>query len=135
MSLTHILVPVFAAVAMQALPTFANLGPTTLASEIITALNLPGIATNAYVTGLYSIATLTSFVAAAFVLKHGPIRAGQWALSCYFLGGLIIFAFPHPISFCFAACIWRCIYYADPSGGSHSYKSHTTSHEKYSIWH
>jgi len=134
MSLTHILVPVFAAVAMQALPTFANLGPTTLASEIIPALNLPGIATNAYVTGLYSIATLTSFVAAAFVLKHGPIRAGQWALSCYFLGGVIIFAFPHPISFCFAACLYGAAYTMPIPLGAHILINHTPPHMRNTLF-
>ncbi|MEL0090654.1 MAG: hypothetical protein VW714_09250, partial [Rhodospirillales bacterium] len=50
MPLIHVFASVLIAVTMQALPTFANLGPTTLASEIIPALQFPEIATNAYVT-------------------------------------------------------------------------------------
>lgn len=128
MTLIQVVASVLIAVTMQALPTFANLGPTTLASEIIPALKLPEIATNAYVTGLYAVATIASFGAAAFVLKNGPIRAGQWALGFYFAGGFIIAAFPHPLSFCTAALLYGIAYTLPIPLGAHILVHHTPPH-------
>jgi len=134
MPLIHVFASVLIAVTMQALPTFANLGPTTLASEIIPALQLPEIATNAYVTSLYAVATIASFGAAAFVLKNGPIRAGQWALGFYFVGGFIIAAFPHPLSFCTAALLYGVAYTMPIPLGAHILVHHTPPHMRNTLF-
>ncbi len=128
MSMHRVLAPLAIAVAVQALPTFANLTATTLAPEILAELGLPGGAANGYVFVLYGVATLASFVAAGCVLKLGPIRASQSALLLYLMGAALAAAAPTTLGFIGAAMLFGLGYTMPIPAGAQILLANTPPH-------
>ncbi len=128
MSIARVFAPLAIAVAIQALPTFANLAATTLAPEILRDLALPRGMTNGYVALLYTCATLASFGAAAFVMRHGPVRASQSSLLLYAVGMAGVFILPTTASFVLAAMLFGIAYTMPIPTGAQILVSSTPPH-------
>lgn len=128
MPLVQIFLPLAVAVAMQTLPTFSNLAATTLAPEILPALGLTPGAANVYVFLLYAAATLGSFWAASFVMRLGPVRAGQAALLLIAVGGLAIFAAPTAPVFVLVAIAYGLAYVVPIPAGAQILTENAPAH-------
>ncbi|MGZ0188295.1 MAG: MFS transporter, partial [Alphaproteobacteria bacterium] len=128
MAIAAILAPLLIAVAIQTLPTFANLAATTLAPEILAELDLPGGGLTIYVGLLYAMATIASFVAAGLVMKYGPVRSSQVALFGYAFGLATVFMFPTVASFVLAAILFGIAYTMPIPAGAQILISSTPPH-------